>query len=154
MADEELLAEVTAAADAALQAQADGGDPTDARARALSAARAALDGGHAIAAIAAAEAAGERAARERIGGQVLRAVERVARKLREATGEYEETIARAVRLGLPARDIAGRADVSHGTVTAVARRFEQANAAASAGPTGRGSEGVDVGVPAPESGAG
>lgn len=75
-----------------------------------------------------AQADGERAARERVGGQLLRAVERTAKKLRDATGEYEQAIVQAVRLGLPARDIAARAGVSHGTVAAVARRHEQPSA--------------------------
>lgn len=131
MADDALLDDVRAAADAALEARVDGdGDPA-APHRALSAARAALDGGHAIAAIAKAEADGERAARERLGAQVLRVVERSARKLREATVEYEAAIVRAVSIGLAARDIAQRAGVSHGTVAAVARRHEQAPATAS-----------------------
>lgn len=128
MADDALLEEVREAATAALEAQAGGAETQAAADRVLAAARAALDGGHAIAVIAAAEADGERAARERVGGQVLRQVERAAKKLREATGEYEQAIVQAVRLGLPARDIAARAGVSHGTVTAVARRHEQPSA--------------------------
>jgi DNA-binding NarL/FixJ family response regulator len=125
MADESLLEEVRASAEAALQTRVDGGDRADAWARSLAAARAALDGGHAIAAIARAEAEGEATAREGLGTQVLRLVERSAKKLREATSDYESAIAQAVSVGLPARDIAARAGVSHGTVAAVARRHEQ-----------------------------
>lgn len=129
MSDRELLDEVRDAAEAVLEARANGGELDAARERALSAARAALDGGVGIAAIAAAEAEGERAARERLGGQVLRLVERSAKRLREATSEYERAIAQAVQLGLAARDIAARAGVSHGTVAAVARRHEHAKPA-------------------------
>ena len=153
MADEALLDEVRQAADAALEALATGADPADADGRTRAAARAALDDGHAIAAIAAAEAEGERTARERVGAQVLRAVERTARKKNEATEEHDRAVAQAVRLGLAARDIAAKAGVSHSTVTAVARRHEQAQAAPPQAAAPVPSEVVDVGESAPESGA-
>jgi DNA-binding NarL/FixJ family response regulator len=154
MADDVLLDEVRAAAEAALEARATG-DGSEAQARrALTAARAALDGGHPIAAIAAAEAEGERVARERVGAQVLRSVERSAKKLRDATEEYERTVVQAVRLGLAARDIAARAGVSHGTVAALARRHEQLPAAASeeAAQEAATETPVDAGVSATEAG--
>jgi len=154
VADDALLEEVREAATAALEAQAGGEETQPAADRVLAAARAALDGGHAIAAIAAAEADGTRAARERVGGQLLRLVERSAKKLRDATGEYEQTIVQAVRLGLPARDIAARAGVSHGTVAAVARRHEQPLAT----PPGRAAQereqDATAAEPARETGAG
>jgi DNA-binding NarL/FixJ family response regulator len=154
MANDGLLDEVRTAAEAALEARATG-DRSEAQARrALTAARAALDGGHPIGAIAAAEAEGERAARDRVGGQVLRSVERSAKKLRDASEEYERTVVQAVRLGLAARDIAARAGVSHGTVAAIARRQEQASAAqrdeAARQPAAETS--VDAGASAPEAG--
>lgn len=152
MADEALLDEVRQAADAALEALASGADTAEVDGRKRAAARAALDDGHAIAAIAAAEAEGERAARERVAVQVLRAVERTAKKMRDSTEEYEQTVAQAVRLGLPARDIGARAGVSHGTVTAVARRYEQAQAAPPKAAASVPSEVVDVAESAPESG--
>ncbi len=127
MADPVLLDEVRRSAAAALEAQATGEASAEPTARKLSAARAALDGGHSIAAIAAADADGERAARERVGGQVLRLVERSAKKMRDSTEEYERAIVQATRLGLPARDIAAKAGVSHGTVAAVGRRHAQAD---------------------------
>lgn len=139
MSDMELLGEVRGAADAALEAHANGGELDAARGRALSAASAALDGGFAISAIAAAEVEGDRAARGRLAAQVLRQVERSAKKLRDATHEYERTISQAVQLGLAARDIAARAGVSHGTVAAVARRHEQATPA----PPGRAAHELD-----------
>jgi DNA-binding NarL/FixJ family response regulator len=153
MADPALLDEVRQAADAALEALAAGEDTADVDGRKRAAARAALDDGHPIAAIAAAEAEGERAARERVGAQVLRAVERTAKKMRDSTEEHEQTVAQAVRLGLPARDIGARAGVSHGTVTAVARRYEQAQAAPPQAAAPATSEVVDAGESAPGSGA-
>ena len=142
------LDEVRAAAEAALEARANGEGSDEPSRRALTAARAALDGGHPISAIAAAEADGERAARERVGTQVLRSVERSAKKLRDATEEYERTVVQAVRLGLAARDIASRAGVSHGTVAAVARRHEQA----SGGPSEEAARKTANGPPASGSG--
>src|SRR5437763_272521 len=130
MADDGLLDEVRATAEAALEARANGDGSDEPARQALAAARAALDGGHAISAIAVAEAEGERAARDRVGAQMLRSVERSAKKLRDATEEYERAVVQAVRRGLAARDIAARAGVSHGTVAAVARRHEQLPAAA------------------------
>jgi DNA-binding NarL/FixJ family response regulator len=123
----ELLGAVRHAAAANVEARIAGDGVAEAARQTLDAARAALDGGHSISAIAAAEADGEREARERSGAQLLRTVERSARKLAEATNEHEAAIAIAVRVGLPARDIAARAGVSHGTVAAIARRREQSN---------------------------
>jgi DNA-binding NarL/FixJ family response regulator len=120
--DDELLDAVRAAAEAAVDAQVGDDQDPQAAGRLQAAARAALDGGVAISAIARAESDGERAARQRLGGQVLRVIERAAKKLRDVTAEYEDAVVKGVRIGLPARDIAGRAGVSHGTVTALARR--------------------------------
>jgi DNA-binding NarL/FixJ family response regulator len=153
MADPALLDEVRQSAEAALGAQATGEESDETTARKLAAARAALDGGHSIAAIAAADTEGERAARERVGGQVLRLVERSAKKMRESTEEYERAIVQATRLGLPARDIAARAGISHGTVAAVARRHEQADATPPEGAAQEASDVVDAGEAAPEPGA-
>ena len=153
MADHALLDEVTQAADAALEALAAGADPAETDGRMRAAARAALDDGHAITVIAAAQAEGERAARERVGAQVLRSVERSSRKMRESTQEYERSVVQAVRLGLAARDIAARAGVSHGTVAAVARRHEQTQAAPPEAAALEPSEVVDAGESAPGAGA-
>lgn len=152
MADPALLDEVRQSAEAALEAQATGEALGERTARKLAAARAALDGGHSITAIAAADADGERAARERVGAQVLRLVERSAKKMRDATEEYERAIVQATRLGLPARDIAGKAGVSHGTVAAVARRHEQADTAPPEATVQETPERVVTGEAAPEPG--
>lgn len=154
MADPALLDEVKQAAEAALEAQASGEDTAEAARRKLAAARSALDGGHLITAIAAADGEGERAARDRVGVQVLRSIERLAKKMREATAEYERAVTLGTRIGLPARDIAARAGVSHGTVAAVARRHEQADAAPPETATPEPSEIGNTGEPAPESGTG
>ncbi len=139
-ADEQLLDAVRAAAEAAVEAQLGDGDEADALEHSRATARAALDGGHGIAVIAKAESEGERAARERLGAHVLRSVERSAKKLREVTTEYERAVARAVGIGLPARDVAARAGVSHGTVSAVARRVAKQPSAPVAGPAAEGEQ--------------
>lgn len=154
MADDALLDEVRQAAEAALEARASGDGSEEPARCALNAARAALDGGHPISVIAAAEAEGERAARDRVGGQVLRSVERSAKKMREATEEYERAIVHATRLGLAARDIAARAAVSHGTVAAVARRHEQPQAAPPQQVAREPVEDVTTREPAPDPGTG
>ena len=154
MAEDALVEEVRGAAEARLEAQVSGDGVVDAARRAVLAAHAALDAGHSVAEIASAEAAGERAARERSAGQVLRSVERAARKMRDATDEYERAILHATRLGLPARDIAARAGVSHGTVAAVARRHEQPSPPALPDGGSEQAEAVNTTEPAPETGAG
>lgn len=154
MADPALLDEVRQAAEAALEAHASGESTQEQDGRKLAAARAALDGGHPIAAIAEAEAEGEAAARDRVGAQVLRSIERLAKKMRDATQEYERAVTLGTRLGLAARDIAVRAGVSHGTVAAVARRHEQAEATPPVTAAREASDVEHAGEPAPQSGAG
>lgn len=116
---------VREAADAALETRAADGDVSEAQQRFTTAAKAALDAGHALAAVAEAEAAGQAAARDRLRKDVLRRVERSARKLREVTAEHETQIAQADALGLGAREIAERASIAHGTVAAIVRRHAQ-----------------------------
>lgn len=116
------LEAVREAAEAALETRAAGGDGTEAQQRLTSAAKAALDEGHALSVVAEAEAAGQAAARARLRKDVLRRVERSARKLREVTAEHELVIAQADELGLAAREIAERASIAHGTVAAIVRR--------------------------------
>lgn len=128
--DGDALAAVQAAAVAVIVAQVEDADVDGAMREALDAARAALDAGHPISAIAAAEAAGQQAGRDRAGAQLLRAIERSARKQREALEEYEELVAKGVAIGVATRDIAVKAQVSHGTVGAIARRREAATRAA------------------------
>ena len=124
------LVDVRAAAEVALEAQAAGGADHDAAARLTVAAKAALDAGHGLAAVAAAEAAGQDAARSRLRTEVLRDVARSAKKKREASAEHDAAVSRAASLGLGAREIAERAGVAHGTVAAIVRRQQPIEPAA------------------------
>ena len=101
------------------------------------AASAAIAAGMPLAAVADAERVGQTRARCELGSDVLRRVERAARRKREADGEYEHTIVRAARIGLPHRDIAAAAHVAHGTVRAIVGRGDGGSAdhASGAAPT-------------------
>lgn len=128
--DDGLPAELVAvrdAAEAVLAAHAAGEVDAETQAQATEAAKAALDGGHALTAVAAAEQAGQQAARDRLGAQVLREVERTAKRVREATLDHEASIARAARIGLPDRQVADRAGIAHATVRSIVRRHAQAS---------------------------
>lgn len=124
------LDDVREAADAALEAQAAGATDSSAVARLTVAAKAALDAGYGLAAVAGAEAAGQEAARSRLRTEVLRDVARSAKKKREATAEHDAAVGRAASLGLRAREIAERAGVAHGTVAAIVRRQQSVEPAA------------------------
>jgi len=91
------------------------------------AARRGIAAGLSLAAIADAEQIGQARAREELGPQLLRRVERAARRKREAELEYEEAIVRAGRLGLVHRDVAAAAQVAHGTVRAIIARTQAAS---------------------------
>ena len=122
---------VREAAEVALEARAAGGNDGGAVARLTAAAKAALDAGLGLAAVAGAEAAGQEAARSRLRAEVLRDVARSAKKKREAGAGHDAAVSRAASLGLGAREIAERAGVAHGTVAAIVRR-QQAGAPAPA----------------------
>ena len=97
----------------------------DEHARAVAAAAsAAIRAGAALGAIADAERISEARTRGELRADLLRRVERAARRKREADADYEQTIDRAARLGLSHRDIATAAAVSHGTVRAVLARVD------------------------------
>lgn len=71
---------------------------------------------------------GEAASAE-LGTDVLRRVERAARRKHEADSEYDEqAVVRAARLGLTHRDVAAAARVAHGTVRAILARNETIDA--------------------------
>ena len=55
---------------------------------------------------------------------VLRQIARAARRKRETELEYEQAVIRGVRLGLGHRELAGAAQVSHGTVRAIIARTD------------------------------
>jgi len=78
--------------------------------------------GLSLASIADAERIGQGRAREELGPELLRRVERAARRRREAEREYEQAVVRAGRLGLAHRDVAAAAEVTHGTVRAIIAR--------------------------------
>lgn len=86
------------------------------------AAGAAIAAGMPLAAVAHAERVGQTRARRELGSDVLRRVERAARRKREADDEYQHAIVRAGRLGLPQREIAGAAQVAHRTIRAIIAR--------------------------------
>ena len=119
------LQAVRQAAEVALETRAADGDMSEAQQRLTTAAKAALDAGHGLSKVAEAEAAGQAAARDRLRKDVLRRVERSARRLREVTAEHETLVAQADALGLGAREIAERASIAHGTVAAIVRRHAQ-----------------------------
>jgi DNA-directed RNA polymerase specialized sigma24 family protein len=111
-----------------LRAQVAGSDEEagSAQQAVVAAAGAALSAGLGLGEIAAAEQAGQSRARAEDGKEMLRAVERCARRRREAEREYELMITRAVMLGLGHREIAAAAQTTHGTVRAVVSRAPDA----------------------------
>ena len=75
--------------------------------------------------IADAERVGEARARDELRPDVLRQITRAARRRRDSEAEYEQAVIRAARLGLPHREIATAAAVTHGTVRAIIDRVEK-----------------------------
>ena len=88
----------------------------------VQAASAALAAGLPLGAVADAEQIGRARSRRELGSELLRRVERTARRHREAQAEYQQTIARADRLGLSHREISTAAQIAPGTVRAIAAR--------------------------------
>lgn len=120
----EALEQIAGAAADRLRALS-GGDAerdADSQRRVGEAASRAIAAGQSLAASARAEQIGQRRAREELGPEVLRRVERAARRRREAEHEYDVAIVRAGRLGLAHRDVAAAAQVAHGTVRAILTR--------------------------------
>jgi hypothetical protein len=105
----------------------DGERDADLQRRVGEAASRAIAAGLSLAAIADAEQLGQGRAREELGPEVLRRVERAARRKREVEHEYEQAIVRAGRLGLAHRDVAAAAQVAHGTVRAIIARTHAAS---------------------------
>lgn len=131
----ELEAIASAAADR-LRAQSSGNPDDDGALQqaVAQAASAAIASGLPLGAIADAERSGQARARHELGSELLRRVERAAKRRREAEREYEDAVIRAAGLGLPHRDIATAAEVAHGTVRAIIARTETASDP-STGPT-------------------
>ena len=103
----------------------------------------AIAAGLSLAAIADAEQIGQGRARVELGPELLRRVERAARRKREAEHEYEQAIFRAGGLGLAHRDVAAAAQVAHGTVRSmiVRTRAVSGHQDASTTSAGRGESG-------------
>jgi DNA-binding NarL/FixJ family response regulator len=119
----ELEAIATAAANL-LRAQAVDGteDRDELHAYLRATATQAIASGAELDAIAQAQRHGHERARRELGGDLLRRVERAARRRRESEREYEDVVVRAARLGLAQRAIAAAANVAHGTVRAILTR--------------------------------
>jgi hypothetical protein len=94
------------------------------RRRVGEAASRAIAAGLLLSSIADAEQIGQRRAREVLGRDLLRRVERAGRRKREAEHEYEQAVVCAARLGLAHRDVAAAAQVAHGTVRAIVARTQ------------------------------
>ena len=121
----ELNAIAAAAADRLRAQCGDDPPPVDQHGqRVADAASAAIHAGAALGAIAEAERVGEERARQELRTELLRRVERAAKRKREADSDYEHAIYRAARLGLSHRDIAAAAQVTHGSVRALLARAD------------------------------
>jgi hypothetical protein len=88
----------------------------------IAAASGAMAAGVSLGEIAAAEQAGQNRAREELGNDLLRAVERAARRRREIEHEYEQSVQRAARIGLAHSDIATAAQTARGTIRTIVSR--------------------------------
>ena len=119
----ELEAIATAAAQR-LRAQIDENEPqaTEAQQAVIAAASGAITTGVSLGEIAAAEQAGQDRAREELGKDLLRAVERTARRRREIEHEYQQAVQRAARIGLAHTDIAEAAQTARGTIRTIVSR--------------------------------
>lgn len=87
-------------------------------------ASAAIAAGLPLAAIADAERTGQQRARDELRPDVLRQIARSARRRRETELEYEQAVIRGARLGLGHRELAGAAQVAHGTIRAIIARTD------------------------------
>jgi DNA-binding NarL/FixJ family response regulator len=119
------LVHVAEAAGARLRAETDldteaARTASDALMRAASDAMAA---GQSLTEIARAEARGKETVRQALRADALRLVERSGHRMRETQAEHHQAIARATRLGLPMREIAQAAGVTHGTIRAINSRL-------------------------------
>ena len=121
------LEEIATSAAERLRALTDGDveREVDLQRRVGEAASRAIAAGLSLSTIADAEQIGQRRAREVLGPDLLRRVERAGRRKREAEHEYEQAVVRAARLGLAHRDVAAAAQVAHGTVRAIVARTRQ-----------------------------
>ena len=122
---EDQLAAVAQAAGVRLRAETDeDGDAVRVAADELTrAATSAMAAGYSLTEIARAEAYGKDTLRRTLRGDALKSVDRTGQRVREAQVEHYRAIARATRLGLPMREIAHAAHVTHGTIRAITNRL-------------------------------
>jgi DNA-binding NarL/FixJ family response regulator len=83
----------------------------------------AMAAGYPLTDIARAEARGKDTLRRALRADALKLVERTGERARDAQTEHYRAIARATRLGLPMREIALAAHVTHGTIRAITNRL-------------------------------
>jgi predicted transcriptional regulator len=124
------LAEVAEAAGARLRAGTDD-DAEAARTAAdalTRAATSAMEAGYTLTEIARAEARGNDTIRRDLRADALKLVERTGARARDTQAEHYRAIARATRLGLPMREIAHAAHVTHGTIRAITNRLASRDA--------------------------
>ena len=88
----------------------------------IAAASTAIAAGASLSAVAAAEQTGQARVRDELGKELLRAIERTARRRREIDLEYQDAIRRAGRLGIAHRDIAAAASAAPGTIRSLLAR--------------------------------
>ena len=146
--DRSLEGELLAVADAAgarLRAETDQ-DPDAARAASqalMKAAGAAMAAGRSLTDIARAEARGKETIRQSLRSDALKLVERTGNRVRDTQAEHYRAISRATRLGLPMREIAQAAGVTHGTIRAINNRLaNQSSGAEGQSPAGPHDEGT------------
>lgn len=124
------LARVADAAGARLRAETDE-DADAARSAAdtlTHAATSAMEAGYTLTEIARAESRGKDTIRRTLRADALKLVERSGARARETQAEHHRAIARATRLGLPMREIAQAAHVTHGTIRAITNRLASRDA--------------------------
>ncbi len=110
------------------------------------AATSAMAAGYSLTEIARAEASGKDTLRRTLRADALKLVERTGSHARAAEAEHHRAIARATRLGLPMREIAHAAHVTHGTVRAITHRLAaQASGGDAANQLAEGQEQPDGG---------
>lgn len=129
-ADETLAPELEAIAAAAAErvhaeARDDRAAAEQAQARVAQAASAAIAAGAGLGPAAEAEQAGQARSRQALGQDLLRRIKKVTQRRGEAERDYNDAIRLAGRIGIPHREIAGAAGISHSTVKAVLTRSDE-----------------------------
>ncbi len=95
---------------------------SEAQRRVADTASAAIAAGAELSAIANAEQTGHERAKRTLSGDVLKRIDRAAKRKHEADAEYKGAVQHAGRLGLSHREIATAAHITHGTVRAILTR--------------------------------